>query len=78
MEIALAKRKSGDRARPRRARPRNPRRDTIHDNGSEYTAEEIELLRAVDRYRREAGKKFVRIVEVLRILKELGWVRPER
>lgn len=45
--------------------------------GSEYTAEELEFLRAMDRYKRERRRPFPAWSEVLAVLKSLGYQKPE-
>ncbi len=41
--------------------------------GSEYDADEDELLAAMQRYMRDAGVRFPSFVEVLRVAMSLGW-----
>ena len=41
--------------------------------GSEYTPEEVEFLRAIDRYKRANRRPFPTWLEVLNVLRELGW-----
>ncbi|VTR99255.1 Uncharacterized protein OS=Pirellula staleyi (strain ATCC 27377 / DSM 6068 / ICPB 4128) GN=Psta_4740 PE=4 SV=1 [Gemmata massiliana] len=43
--------------------------------GSDYSADELDLMKAVDRYRRETGALFPSAVEILRLARGLGWVR---
>ncbi|MBP3956337.1 hypothetical protein J8F10_13685 [Gemmata sp. G18] len=43
--------------------------------GSDYSEDELEFMKAVERYKRETGTKFPSYVEVLRIARGLGWVR---
>jgi hypothetical protein len=41
-----------------------------------YTPEEVELLRAVDEYRRVKRRPFPSAIEVLAIIRSLGYRRP--
>ena len=41
--------------------------------GSDFDAEEFELLKAVEHYKRKTKKKFVGCCEVLEIVKSLGY-----
>ncbi len=41
----------------------------------DYTAEEIEFMRAMDEYKRKAGRQFPTWSEVLEVLKSLGYKR---
>lgn len=41
----------------------------------EYTPEQLELLRAMDRYQRETGRRFPNYCEVLDVIKSLGYVK---
>jgi len=41
--------------------------------GADYTDEEFEFLKAVDRYKRERRRPFPTWREVLMVLKSLGW-----
>ncbi len=41
--------------------------------GSEYTDDEEEYLRAMERYKRAAGVRFPSYVECLRVAQGLGW-----
>jgi hypothetical protein len=43
--------------------------------GSHYTEEEVEFLKAVDRYIRTHRRKFPTFVEVLRVAKSIGYVK---
>ena len=43
--------------------------------GSDYSEDEAEFMKAVERYKRETGTQFPGYVEVLRIARGLGWVR---
>ncbi len=54
--------------------PREDRFDELF-SGSEFTAEETEFFRAIDRYKRRTGRLFLSWHEVLRIARELGYRR---
>jgi hypothetical protein len=41
----------------------------------DYTSEEIEFMRAMDEYKRRAGRQFPTWSEVLEVLKSLGYKR---
>ena len=41
--------------------------------GSNYTPDELEFIKAVDKYKREKRRPFPTFVEILHIAKELGW-----
>lgn len=41
--------------------------------GADYQSDEVELFKAVDRYKRQNHLKFVSIREVLEIVKSLGY-----
>jgi hypothetical protein len=41
----------------------------------DYTVEEIEFMRAMDEYKRKAGRQFPTWSEVLEVLKGLGYKR---
>jgi hypothetical protein len=41
----------------------------------DYTADEIEFMRAMDEYKRKAGRQFPTWSEVLEVLKSLGYKR---
>jgi hypothetical protein len=41
----------------------------------DYTVEEIEFMRAMDEYKRKAGRQFPTWSEVLEVLKSLGYKR---
>ncbi|VTS01556.1 Uncharacterized protein OS=Planctomyces limnophilus (strain ATCC 43296 / DSM 3776 / IFAM 1008 / 290) GN=Plim_2797 PE=4 SV=1 [Gemmata massiliana] len=43
--------------------------------GSDYSADELEFMKEVERYQRETGAKFPSYVEILRVARGLGWVR---
>jgi predicted nucleic acid-binding protein len=47
--------------------------------GSEYSDEEREFLTALDRYKRRTGRPWPTWLEVLNVLRRLGWrkVAPE-
>ena len=45
--------------------------------GAEYTPEELEFLRAVDHYKRSKRRPFPTWIEVLDILRSLGWQKVE-
>lgn len=49
----------------------------IANNGSDYSPEELDFLKAVDRYKRAMSIKFLTVCEYLLILKELGYERKE-
>ena len=44
----------------------------------DYAADEIEFMAAMDRYKRESGRMFPTWSEVLEVLKDLGYERPEQ
>ena len=44
--------------------------------GCDYTAEECEFLKAIDRYKRTRGRPYPTWREVLNVLRELGWRKP--
>lgn len=81
---AVADRRTGTSAIPfapqeRRAGPRRKveRRRQIDPTTCErdYTDEEIEFMRAMDEYKRKAGRQFPTWSEVLEVLKALGYKR---
>lgn len=43
----------------------------------DYSAEEIEFMRAMDEYKRKSGRMFPTWSEVLEVVRGLGYVRPE-
>lgn len=53
-------------------RPREDRFDELFP-GSQFTREECEFLRAIDRYKRQSGRIFLSWHEVLRLAKQLGY-----
>jgi hypothetical protein len=81
---AVADRRTGTSAIPftepeRRTGPRRKveRRRQIDPTTCErdYTVEEIEFMRAMDEYKRKAGRQFPTWSEVLEVLKSLGYKR---
>jgi len=81
---AVADRRTGTSAIPfstqeRRVGPRRKveRRRQIDPTTCErdYTDEEIEFMRAMDEYKRKAGRQFPTWSEVLEVLKALGYKR---
>ena len=50
-------------------------RDDVH-HGADYTAEEIEFIRAMHEFIQRTGKKFPTFVEMLDVAKSLGWRKP--
>lgn len=81
---AVADRRTGISAVPfsgqeRRTGPRRKveRRRQIDPTTCErdYTEEEIEFMRAMDEYKRKAGRQFPTWSEVLEVLKTLGYKR---
>lgn len=81
---AVADRRTGISAVPftgqeRRVGPRRKveRRRQIDPTTCErdYTEEEIEFMRAMDEYKRKAGRQFPTWSEVLEVLKTLGYKR---
>jgi hypothetical protein len=81
---AVADRRTGTSAVPfdgqeRRVGPRRKveRRRQIDPTTCErdYTDEEIEFMRAMDEYKRKAGRQFPTWSEVLEVLKNLGYKR---
>lgn len=45
----------------------------LNGDGSQYTAEEVEWLKAIERYRRDHHRRFLTWCEVLGILLGLGY-----
>ncbi len=45
--------------------------------GSDYSAEEVQFFRAVDRYKRQSGRPHPSLREILRVVKALGYRRPD-
>lgn len=43
----------------------------------DYTGEEIEFMQAMDAYKRRSGRMFPTCSEILEVVRELGYVRPE-
>jgi hypothetical protein len=43
--------------------------------GADYTEEEVEFIREMDRFMREKRRRFPTFVEVLRVAKSLGYRR---
>ncbi len=43
--------------------------------GSTYTDEELEFLKAIDRYKRSQNRPFPTWIEVLNVLRQLGWAK---
>ena len=60
-------------------RPKLPHGDTGRhygrdvNAGAEYDAEEVEFIRAMDRYIHDTGRKYPTFAEVLRVARSLGW-----
>jgi hypothetical protein len=54
--------------------PREDRFDELF-SGSNFTPEETEFFRAIDRYKRRTGRLFLSWHEVLRIARDLGYRR---
>lgn len=48
-----------------------------NDLGSELTPDEVEFLLAMERYKREKHRPFPTWHEVLRVVKSLGYRKPE-
>lgn len=46
--------------------------------GSNYTADEVQFLQAIDRFRRQTGRKFLSAVDHLRVALALGYRLPEQ
>jgi hypothetical protein len=46
--------------------------------GAEYTDSELEVLLWVDRYKRRWNRPYPSIVEILDIIRWLGWKEPDR
>lgn len=44
--------------------------------GADYTPDELEVLKAVDAYRRRTGKKFPTVTEIMTVMAGLGWRPP--
>ena len=57
---------------------RRERRDSrgISTDGSEYTPDEIEFLKAMEQYKREHRRPFPKWSEVLAVLRSLGYRKP--
>jgi hypothetical protein len=55
----------------KRRRRRNER------NAAQYDDDVLELLQAIDVWRTRSGRSFPAWSEVLQMLKELGWRKPE-
>ena len=45
--------------------------------GAGYSADEVEFILAMERYQRATGRKFPTWHEVLRVLKGLGYRKPD-
>lgn len=43
----------------------------------DYSVEEIEFMRAMDDYKRKSGRMFPTWSEVLEVVRELGYVKPQ-
>jgi hypothetical protein len=54
------------------SRAREDRFDELFP-GSTFSREECQFLRAIDRYKSEAGRQFLSWHEVLRLVKQLGY-----
>ncbi len=52
---------------------RGIRSGSLSIHRGDYTADEFEFLQAIDRYKRDNRKPFPSWVEVLNVLKGLGW-----
>lgn len=55
----------------------DPRRSFESIDGSELTADDIEFMMAMDRYKREMGRPFPDCADVLAVAKSLGYRRVE-
>jgi len=66
--VAVERRSGRDRRKGERRRMVDP---TTCER--DYTAEEVEFMNAMDRYRREANRPFPTWSEVLEVLKSLGY-----
>lgn len=53
--------------------------DSAHElnMGAEYTADEIEFIRAMDTFMKRTGKRFPTFTEVLAVAKSLGYRKNE-
>jgi len=60
--IPTATRKKGDRCRLQQV-----------SMGADYSADEIEFLKAVDEYKRSTGRAFPAWTEILAVLRSLGY-----
>ncbi len=70
--VAVAsERRTGER------RAKTPRRRQIDPTTCErdYSAEEIEFMRAMDEYKRASGRMFPTCSEILEVVRALGYVR---
>src|SRR5947207_2669643 len=45
----------------------------IERNPAEITGEELEYLQAIDQFKRRTGRKFLSWLQVLEVLRQLGW-----
>lgn len=45
--------------------------------GDEYTDEEVAFIKAVDRWRSKHPRRFPTLTDLLRMLKELGYRKPD-
>lgn len=66
-------RRQGDR------RQKTPRRRQIDPTTCErdYSQDEIEFMNALDEYKRRAGRMFPTCSEILEVIRDLGYVRPQ-
>jgi hypothetical protein len=64
-------RRNGDRRKSQRRRQIDP---TTCER--DYTADEIEFMRALDDYKRSSGRMFPTCSEILEVVRSLGYARP--
>jgi hypothetical protein len=44
----------------------------------DYSGDEVEFMQAMDAYKRKNGRMFPTCSEILEVIRDLGYVRPER
>ncbi len=61
-------------ARKKRCPSRGPHYSEIYlEDGSEYTEDEVEIIKAMESYIRRTGHKFPKFTEVLAVARALGY-----
>lgn len=50
---------------------------TAMDPGAEYEPDEVQVLKAIETWKKVHRKAFITPIEVLRLLKHLGWTAPQ-